>query len=117
MALATGGAASAWAGRVNAQLAFELPPRNDADAAFRVWADVNAHIVDAFCRRAMDLRVSGREHYGAKRIVEELRYDTALTERSGAWKINNSFVSRLARLAMERCHELRGFFEVRALQE
>jgi hypothetical protein len=92
---------------------------NGMDALFAGWVHTPAggEIANQFIRRSWWLWKRGIKRYGAKSIVEVLRWHYALRNKSGEeWKINNNYVSRLARLAMERAPELRGFFELRELK-
>jgi len=90
-----------------------------ADARFADWVHTPAggEIANQFIRRSWRLWKRGIKRYGAKSIVEVLRWHYALRNKNGEqWKINNNYASRLARLAMERAPELKGFFEVREMK-
>lgn len=66
---------------------------------------------------ARQLKEAGQEHYGAKGILETIRYHRAIRGPAGdAWKVNNSYSSRLARKAMSEHADLAGFFETRELR-
>ena len=81
---------------------------------FLPWVRENGHIYRAFVDRAKQMRRAGRKHYGAKGIAEVIRWDTNLTQRGEPeLKLNNNYVSGLARLAMTENEELRGFFRTR----
>lgn len=98
----------------------------DIDNTPRIFGDISPKIVDAFItyhkenpqvyegfvRYAKELKASGREHYGAKGIMEKLRYETAI-QGGDEFKINNSYSSCYGRLASFDHPELRGFFEFR----
>jgi len=92
------------------------------DDRFAVWVHTPAggEIANQFIRMSWGLWKRGIKRYGAKAIVERLRWHYTLmaAKRSGydEYKINNNYVSRLARLAVERAPELKGFFEVRELK-
>lgn len=78
------------------------------------WIPLNSHIFSEFCRRAIMLKNTGRKHYGAKGIVESIRFDTCLRSRPDYdFKCNNNHTSYLARLAVLVYSELNGFFELR----
>lgn len=83
-----------------------------ASAEFREYVLQNPHIYQAFCSISMRLLVAGRKHYGAKAIMEVIRYETAICGGDD-WKINNNFTADLARLLMHRKPEFVGFFETR----
>lgn len=86
-------------------------------AAYEVWRRQNPHIYAAFKRSALALKTAGRKRYGAKAIAEHMRYHQAMQSQGDPWKINNNFVSRMAReLLAEMPEEFEGFLELRKLQ-
>ncbi len=97
-----------------------LPGESRVERAFREWIETeDGEIVEAeIVRRARALRAAGRRHYGIAGIWEAVRYDQtiALQGEAGAWRLNNSFRSLLARRVMARVPELEGFFETRDLR-
>ncbi|KAA9133486.1 hypothetical protein F3N42_03805 [Marinihelvus fidelis] len=62
------------------------------------WLRENEHVWLAFYDAAEQLRAAGRSHYGAKGIMEVLRFNTALTDAEVTFKLNNNYTSGLARL-------------------
>lgn len=52
----------------------------------------------AFYRRAEQLRQAGRERYGARALVEVIRFDSALADADSLFKINNNITPLLGRL-------------------
>jgi len=75
--------------------------------------DVYAH----FRSIALDLWRRGVTHYGAKAIVEVVRYHRILQGvDADGFRINNDYTSRLARRAIEDCPELSEFFELRQIK-
>lgn len=73
-------------------------------------------VYQAFKRRALQLIEEGRRRYGAKRIIEEIRYDTDLKnnpEHADGFKINNNRTALYARRFMAEHPEHAGFFAVR----
>ena len=95
---------------MTAQLAF-----NDGyPDGFWPWLRNNRHIYQNFVRLAKRMQRAGRTRYGAKGIVEVLRWDTNLKQRGEPeLKINNNYTSGLARLAMLEHPDLKGFFQCR----
>lgn len=89
---------------------------DDLDARFETWLRQNEHVLTVFCERALEAQRAGRTKIGAKRLVEVMRWDTRLTSSGDAFKLNNSFTSRLVRAAIARHPELDGFFEQRELR-
>lgn len=90
------------------------------DERFAVWVHTPAggEIAGQFIRASCGLKLAGWKRYGAKRVVEGIRWNVHLQHGPGAdgYKINNNLVSRLARFAESRAPELQGFFEKRVLR-
>lgn len=64
---------------------------------FLPWLAANAHIYAEFERLALGMaRV--RKHYGARSIVEKMRYDMAISQVGGEFKIDGNMVPCMARL-------------------
>ena len=81
---------------------------------FWYWLRNNAHIHRAFERMALEMAMSGREHYSARTIIEAIRWNTDLSDTDKQFKINNVYVPGLARLFMERHGErVPRFFQIR----
>ncbi len=77
----------------------------------------NPHVFEAFARAARSLKEGGRQRYGAKCIVERMRFHSGIVTEGGPFKLNNSFVSRLARLLLQEFPgEFDAFLELRALK-
>lgn len=82
---------------------------------FLPWLHDNLAIYDEFERLALNMaRV--RQHYGARSIVEKMRYDMAIREAGGDFKINGNFVPCMARLFALRNPSHAGLFEFREQQ-
>lgn len=81
---------------------------------FYSWMNGNYPIFDYFENAAMKTWEAGHKHFGARTIVEVMRYRTALREiGNGAWKLNNNRTPEMARLYMLLHPEQHGFFEFR----
>lgn len=68
-----------------------------------------------FTQFASELREAGRESYGAKSIMERIRWHYATSSRGETFKINNNYTSRYARKLIHERPEFDGFFETRRL--
>ena len=68
-----------------------------------------------FARQA---KASGRAQYGIGALFERVRWHFYIEQRLGdeAWKLNNNYRSRYARLIMQQEPDLRGFFNLRELR-
>lgn len=97
-----------------------LPFQDEATISerFNRWLeDGGLAVYREFIAIARQLKDAGQEHYGAKSIMEILRYHRSIRGPAGdTWKINNNYSSRLARKAMAECPELAGFFSLRELK-
>jgi len=62
------------------------------------WLNKNKHVWGDFYNKTEALRLSGRQHIGAKAIYESMRFDTAVADAEITFKLNNNHVSGLARL-------------------
>lgn len=79
---------------------------------FLSWLGQNTGIFLAFEQKALYRWRSGREHYSARRIFEELRNDSGMSEE-GAYKLNGNYCPDAARLFMLLHPECGEFFELR----
>lgn len=75
----------------------------------------NPHIFKAFVRLAERAKAEGRKHYGAKFMLELVRWNTPV-EAADAYKVNNNFPSRYVRLLAKERPDLAGLFETRKLK-
>ncbi|MHB1869622.1 MAG: hypothetical protein ACYCT1_02040 [Steroidobacteraceae bacterium] len=80
--------------------------------AFWDWLTDNMHVFEEFVRLALRVRAR-RAHYSADCLCHVLRFESDVRGRGDEFKINNTYVSGLSRLAMEVSPRLRGFFEIR----
>ena len=87
------------------------------DAAVDLFIAENPHVWNKFRTLAVKIKAKGHDRWGAKSLWEVLRWELAMETNSpaGGPKLNNSYVSRLARRLMEE-PEFEGFFETRALK-
>jgi len=99
---------------------FDWRPEPDDDATIQAsferfhaaHPDVYAH----FERFALDLIQAGRQHYGAKSIMERIRWHYVTSSSGEEFKLNNVYTSRYVRLFIQRHPEHEGFFETRQLK-
>jgi hypothetical protein len=85
---------------------------------FERFLEEQPDVWELFVDAARRLKARGYRRYGAKSIVEHIRFHKAVsgTDADG-WKINNVLVSRMARKLMEEHpDEFDGFFETRELK-
>ena len=63
-----------------------------------------------------DVIHSGRKHFGAKAIIERVRWQTMFEEKGGAFKINNNYTAFLVRMFIYKNPWHKGFFQTRRAQ-
>lgn len=85
---------------------------------FEKWmAEGGDAVYREFVTIAKQLRAAGHEHYGAKSILEVLRFHRSVRgPESDPFRINNVWGSRLARKAMLEHKDLENLFELRELK-
>ncbi len=92
-------------------------PPDKAWLAFQAYHMRNPHIFAAFRDYAVQLYNSGIRRFGAKCIIEHLRFETAVRAHGDVFSLNNSYTSFYARLLMNQDpNRFAGFFEVRKRQ-
>lgn len=94
----------------------EVVADSDSQKRFLKYHEDNPHIYEALRDSALRLRRAGWRQYGMKGVFEHLRFRSDVSAVASAWKLNNDFTSRYARLLMEQEPELDGFFKLRRLQ-
>lgn len=97
------------------QLALDLHAESRLDRRFRAWDAANPEVYRLFERFSLQAARSGRR-IGAKAIVERMRWELRVETRGDDFKLNNSYVSRLARKFVERHPEHAELFELRELR-
>ena len=87
------------------------------DERFARFHALNPHVYRAFVAvtRAY-LRTTGRTHVGAKMVWEKLRWEYAVRTTDSDPALDNSYVSRYARMAALNEADLRGAFAFRKLR-
>jgi len=75
-------------------------------------AGVPEEVWNLFVREADKVRASGRDHYGARTIMEVIRHHQVIDAGNREFVINNNWQADLARAYM-RLRNCPGFFETR----
>src|ERR1700722_4617993 len=74
----------------------------------------NLHVYHAFRREALAVWRKGYKHFGARTIIEVLRYNSAMRENSNeVWKLNDVWTPYLSRLFILENPQCEGLFELR----
>ena len=91
------------------------PSTSRLERAFWEFHSQNPHVYDKLEQLALQLRSSGVTRWGIKALWEVCRYELVLRTSSSArsFRLNNNYTAYYARLLMERCPDLAGFFETR----
>jgi len=77
------------------------------------YLERNPRFWDQFCKRAFQLIRRGHEHYGAKALVEVIRWHTDIGATEEDFKVNNNHVTSFARIFGTTYPEFDGFFRNR----
>lgn len=81
------------------------------------WFDrSNPEVYKLFKRFALAAKRSGRERFGAKAIVERIRWEYALRTDHPDFKMPNNFTARYVRKLIEDMPEFEGFFALAKLR-
>ena len=59
---------------------------------------ISPEVYEAFARRANKLWRKGRRRYGAKAIIEVMRYESAISDYGVQFKLNNNDTSKIVRV-------------------
>jgi hypothetical protein len=95
------------------------PPRDELQAWFEDYHRKNPHVYDAFKALAREIRDQGHRKYGAKTILERLRWESEVRYRGSGleFKLNNNIKdrcsARYARRLVAEDPSFEGFFEMR----
>ena len=77
------------------------------------WIDANPRAMDIFERMAMR-RVDARKRFGMKQLAEVVRWEMTIDMQPGEdFKVNNNYVSYLARWLIAKHPELSDLIETR----
>lgn len=68
-----------------------------------------------FCQFALAAKSMGSKKIGAKMVAERVRWESEIV-RATEFKINNSYVAYMARIAEVKHPELKGMFEFRNIK-
>ena len=90
-----------------------LDAPDKATLAFLDYHHANPAVFGMFRTIALRLYNRGIRHYGARCIMEVVRYETAIRAEGEVLKINNNHVPFYARLLMAQDSRFAGFFEIR----
>jgi len=82
-------------------------------AHFLIFHEKNPSIFKLFRKYAETVRARGANNYGAKALMERIRWEVEI-ERNEEFKINNNYVSFYVRLLIFLEPSFKDFFEMRS---
>jgi hypothetical protein len=91
------------------------PNFHDRCHDYAKWFRNNRAIYRAFEAAAAQLITAGRTTYGARSILEKIRFDSSLREHGGDFKINNNLCGLLSRHFQVANPHHGGFFKERSM--
>ena len=81
---------------------------------FIAWLRKNPAIWQGFVQKALYAYRGDHKHrFGAKAILEILRWESFVSDADKTFKINNNYAPDLARLVMDCKPEMKGYFKIR----
>lgn len=80
------------------------------------WHKQNPAVYELFVKYTKEAINAGHEHYGAKGVIERIRWHTSVETGGDIFKINNNWAPFYARLFMVDYPEHDGFFRLRATE-
>lgn len=91
---------------------------DDLDGQFETYQQTHPTIYPAFRKYALTMLERGFTHYGAKALMEVVRYHANIERGNGGdpFVINNNFTSRFARKLAQEDPRFAHFFEFRVLK-
>lgn len=90
--------------------------KTDIQGSFERFHREHPEVYRLFKQFAFELKEAGRRSYGAKSIMERIRWHYATTGTDDGFKINNNYTSRYVRLFVAEHPDFVSFFETRRLQ-
>lgn len=91
---------------------FDGIARNVLDAFDRFHA-ANPHVFELFKQFARQKRGQGCERFGAKAVMERIRWELDVGTTDEQFKINNNYASCYARLLIQEDPTFAAFFQLR----
>ena len=88
-------------------------PKVSLEERYQAFVRDNPHVVDAFCRVALDMIDRGVGRYSADGIGHILRWEAIVQSKGEEYRVNNSYLSRMGDEFVRRYPQHEGFFERR----
>lgn len=90
--------------------------KRDNRKTFEEYDQEHPKIYELFKKFAIQLMANGKKHYGAKSIMERIRWHFDVDERGDDFKINNNYTSRYVRKLIAEHPMFENFFFLRELK-
>jgi hypothetical protein len=87
--------------------------KKDQEEAFKEFHANNPQVYELFRRFTFQAIDAGRRDFGAKAVVERIRWSTMVETKGDIFKINNNYTSWYARMFMNDHPEHYGLFQTR----
>jgi hypothetical protein len=92
----------------------DVPKSATLEERAQAFHEANPRVYQELRRLALTLYYRGHAHFGAKMLIEQMRWLwMERTVDTSGFKLNNSYTAFYARLLMETEPELRGVFSTR----
>ena len=103
-------------GPVQGSLGLARPKGVTIQEEFEWFDRANPEVYKLFKRFALAAKRSGRARFGAKAIVERIRWEYALRTDHPEFKMPNNFTARYVRKLIADMPEFEGFFQLAQLR-
>lgn len=101
-------------GLAQRDIPFEYPASGSGiEADFRRFHEANPQVFREIVRLCRQAKGRGFDRWSINGVFEVLRWNQAIVTDEGKPKLNNNYRAFYARLVMELCPDLEGFFETR----
>ena len=94
----------------------EVPEDSRLQRRFNTYHQENPNVYKLFKQFAIQSKYNGRRHFGAKAIMERVRWEVSIETKDAEFKINNNYTSRYVRLLEKEDPSFIGFFQKRELR-
>jgi hypothetical protein len=98
----------------NALLSYNVP--RDTISVFLDYHRENSLLWTAFEEKALEIISLGKKHYGARAVIEIVRYERLRLGASDGFKINDNFIAYYARIFEFLHPQYNGFFQMRKIK-
>jgi hypothetical protein len=88
----------------------------DTIKAFKEYHEKHPDIFEEFRKYSIEMRNTGRAHYGSQSILEKIRWHVDMMYPDQHFKVNNNFSGMYARLMIQCYPEFKEFFRTRKVR-